>query len=58
MTNNLRRSAQELIERLGHGATAYMQDRIAKIRAQGDSPELDQAYRLLTEIEAILDEER
>ena len=46
--------ATELIDRLGHDAVAYMHDRIAKLSDGGDDRELDQAYRLLTVVERLL----
>ncbi len=47
----IRSSAKELIGRLGKVAAQYASDRIEQIREQGDPRELDQAYRLLTEVE-------
>lgn len=49
--------ATELIDRLGHDAVAYMRDRIAKLSEGGDDRELDQAYRLLTVVERLLNQE-
>ena len=46
--------ATELIERFGNDAVSYMHDRIAKLSENGDDRELDQAYRLLTVVERLL----
>jgi len=54
---DIRNSARELVTRLGGGASAYMQDRITKVRDTGEPKELDQAYRLLTEVEILLNKE-
>jgi hypothetical protein len=54
--NKIRNSARELIERLGKAAVQYASDRIEQIKEQGDARELDQAYRLLTEVENQLNE--
>ena len=53
---NMRNSAQELIDRHGGGAVAYVNERITKLSEQGTSPELDQAYRLLSEVERVIEE--
>ena len=50
-------SAKELIERLGNEAVAYVQDRIAQLSEGGAVRDLDQAYRLLTEVERLLEKE-
>jgi len=57
-TNNMiRRSAREVVDRLGSSAIDYMQDRIATMEANGTPRERDQAYRLLTAVEQIVEEE-
>jgi hypothetical protein len=55
--NSLRTSARELIKRHGDAALPYMHDRIGNMRAAGYPRELDQAYRLLSEIERLLKKE-
>ena len=55
--NKIRESARELVHRLGSEALLYIQDRIAKISKRGMGQELDQAYRLLTEVEEIMEKE-
>ena len=50
-------SAKELIERLGSEAVAYMHDRIANLSEDGAGRDLDQAYRLLTTVERLLEKE-
>jgi hypothetical protein len=53
---NMRNSARELVDRLGGDAIAYVNERITKLSEQGTSPELDQAYRLLSEVERVIEE--
>jgi hypothetical protein len=55
--NKIRSSASELIDRLGKGAIQYAQDRVQQVEEQGNARELDQAYRLLTEVENLLNKE-
>ena len=55
--NKIRESARELVHRLGSEALPSIQDRIAKISKRGMGQELDQAYRLLTEVEEIMEKE-
>ena len=57
MDAELSQSAQELVERLGDAAVEYMQNRIAKFKSDGLPRELDQALRLLTEVERLLEQE-
>jgi hypothetical protein len=53
----MRNSARKLVDRLGGDAIAYVNERITKLSEQGTSPELDQAYRLLSEVERLIEEE-
>lgn len=55
--NKIRSSASELIDRLGKAAIQYAQDRVQQVEEQGNARELDQAYRLLTEVENLLNKE-
>ena len=50
-------SAKELIERLGNEAVTYMHDRIAQLSEGGADGDLNHAYRLLTEVERLLEKE-
>ena len=54
---NMRNSAQELIDRHGGGAVAYVNDRIAKLSEQGTGLDLDRAYGLLSEVERLIGKE-
>lgn len=55
--SELRQSAVELIERYGQEAVSYMHDRIASLSKDGANRNVDQAYRLLTEVECLLQKE-
>jgi len=57
MNTSIDQSAQELINRLGNGAVQYMQERIARMQQDAAPKELDQAFRLLTEVERQLNGE-
>ena len=57
MAPDFTNSAAELISRHSKEAVAYMDDRIKRLKAQGDDRELDHAYRLLSEVEKLLSEE-
>jgi len=50
-------SARELIDRLGIGALQFSKDRIKNLPTESDPRERDQAYRLLTALEDLLDKE-
>ena len=54
---NMRNSAQELVDRHGGSAVAYVNDRIAKLSEQGTGLDLDRAYRLLSEVERLIGKE-
>jgi hypothetical protein len=51
---NLTAAAQELVDRLGHGAIRYMEERIEQMRDIMGPRELDQQVRLLSEVEKLL----
>ena len=53
----IRQSARELIDRLGSSAIDYMRNRVATMEANGTPQERDQAHRLLTAVEQIVEEE-
>ena len=57
MTTNdkIRQSAREVVDRLGSSAIDYKQDRIATMETNGTLQERDQAYRLLTAVERIVE---
>jgi len=57
MNTSIDQSAQELINRLGNGAVSYMQERIDRMQQDAAPKELDQAFRLLTEVERQLNGE-
>ncbi len=50
-------AATELVSRLGNEAVTFTRDRIARLSENGADRDLDQAYRLLTEIERLLEKE-
>jgi len=55
-TNNMiRRSAREVVDRLGSSAIDYMHNRIAALETNGTPRERDQAYLLLTAVERIVE---
>ena len=58
MTTNdkIRQSAREVVDRLGLSAIDYMRNRIAAMDTNGTLRERDQAYRLLTAVERIVEE--
>ena len=57
MDPELTDSAQELIERHGKEAIPYMKARIERFVREDNPRGLDQAYRLLSEVEKLLNEE-
>ena len=58
MDQDITASAQELVDRLGHNAIQYMEERIELMRATSEPTELDQQIRLLTEVERLLKMEK
>ena len=54
---NIRNSARELVDRHGGDAVAYANDRITKLSEQGTGLDLDRAYRLLSEVERLIEKE-
>lgn len=52
----IRRSAREVVDRMGSTAIDYMHDRISAFELDGTPQERDQAYRLLTAVEQIVEE--
>ncbi len=52
----IRRSAREVVDRMGSTAIDYMHDRISAFELDGAPRDRDQAYLLLTAVERILDE--
>jgi hypothetical protein len=57
MAPKLTESAQELIERLDNEAVPYMKARIERFERERTPRSLNQAYRLLSEVEKLLKEE-
>jgi len=53
----IRQSAREVIDRLGAAAVDYMHNRLATLEKDGTPQERDQAYRLLSVVEQMLEEE-
>ncbi len=51
----IRRSAREVVDRLGAAAIEYMHNRIAAIEKSGTLRQGDQAYLLLTAVEDIIE---
>lgn len=54
---NIRNSARDLVDRLGGDSVAYVNERITKLSEQGTGLDLDQAYRLLSEVERLIEKE-
>lgn len=54
----IRRSAREVVDRMGPAGVDYMRSRIAAAEKDGTLKERDQAWLLLGEVERILEEER
>ena len=52
--SDLTNSAQEVIDRFGGQSIAYVEERITRISIGGAIQELDQAYRLLNEVERLI----
>jgi hypothetical protein len=52
----IRRAAREVVDRMGSTAIDYMQNRISAFELDGTPQERDQAYRLLTAVEQIVEE--
>jgi len=50
-------SAREMIERQGKSGLNYTHDRIDTLRVKGNPREINQAQRLLSEIEHLLEKE-
>jgi len=57
MKTDLTVAAQELIDRLGNGAVQYISERVEQTRTATNPKEQDQALRLLTAVETLLDKE-
>jgi hypothetical protein len=55
MSAVLEQAADELIERFGSGAVAWMKERIGKLEADQDWRAVDEAWQLLTLVEQRLD---
>ena len=51
---DLTAAAQELVDRLGHGAIRYMEEQIEQMRDTTEPIEVDQQMRLLTAVEKLL----
>lgn len=51
---DLTAAAQELVDRRGHGAIRYMEERIEQMRDTTEPIEVDQQMRLLTAVEKLL----
>lgn len=51
----IRQAAREVVNRLGATAIDYMHHRIAGFKLDGTPRECDQAYRLLTAVEQIVE---
>ncbi len=54
----IRQSAREVIERMGKAAIDYMRGRITALEKAGTPEDRDQAWRMLNEVERILEEEQ
>ncbi len=54
--DEIRESARKLVDRLGTSAIDYVQERIATMETNGTPQERDQAYRLLSAVERIIEE--